>query len=411
MKRISLKTLLLLILLYGATGQGNAINSLTLSDDARISLLTCTPGTEVYSKYGHSAVRVEDPAQEIDWTFNYGVFNFNTDHFYLRFIKGDTWYQLDVEPTTYFIKSNNWIGRKTYYQVLNLTQEEKQAVLDALLKNYEPKNRYYLYNFVFDNCATRPYHILRQVLSTGYAETDTLFRTPKFEQRHDTYRQLISHYSEPNSWTGFGIDLIFGMPADQLATTEARLFLPEQLMDYTGEATLPDGRKLCAEQQTKPFDIALHLWWRSPYMAVLLLALLLVGITVWDFCRSKKHPSQQTKWSWWFDITLLFGGGVLGCIMFFLSFFSIHPLVQHNLNLLLINPLLLFLAIALCFPAARRWLTKYIGWIGLAWLLLCIVRITVGEMLQSFHLLLLLPALHGLRWALLGDTHIQKKQK
>ena len=105
---------------------------LLLSDSAKIYLLTCTPGTEVWSKYGHTGIRVLDQANQLDIVFNYGIFSLMDDGFYLKFIKGDTYYQLGIEPYTYFLRFYKRIGRTTYQQELNLTPAQKQQVFDAL---------------------------------------------------------------------------------------------------------------------------------------------------------------------------------------------------------------------------------------------------------------------------------------
>ena len=113
-----------------------------------ISLLTCTPGQELYSRYGHTAIRVQDTEKHSDFVFNYGTFTFNTDHFYWKFVKGETYYQLGIDPTSWFIEENTLENRTVYEQRLNLTEEQTQAVAEALWKNFRPENRSYLYNFV-----------------------------------------------------------------------------------------------------------------------------------------------------------------------------------------------------------------------------------------------------------------------
>ena len=275
--------LIISLCLLAAT-KSAANQAVTLTDSARVSLLTCTPGNETYSKYGHSAVRIFDPELDIDWTFNYGVFNFNTKDFYLKFLRGETWYQLDLEDTDWFIYTSSLIGRITYEQVLNLKQEEKQAIFDALVDNYQPKKRYYLYNFVFDNCATRPYKLIRKAMPNlpsaqqvadyqavkaandiehmkALQATNPLQRIPVLgDEVPPTYRQMIRHYSEKNSWPGFGIDFIFGSVADVEMTAEQRLFLPEQLMSYVGNAVMEDGTPFCLEDNTKTFEIKEHSW-------------------------------------------------------------------------------------------------------------------------------------------------------
>lgn len=386
---------------------------ITLTDSAKVSLLTCTPGNEVYSRFGHSAVRVEDSQQDIDWTFNYGVFNFNSDHFYARFVKGETWYQLDVEPTDWFIESSAAIGRTTYYQVLDLTSEERQAVLDALLVNYEKRNRYYLYNFVFDNCATRPYAILSRVIRQ---ETGDSLSAPLFCQRQDTYRQRIRHYAGRYSWFAYGVNLIFGKDADQTMKPVQRLFLPEELMNFVSEASLADGRHLCLEENGQTFKPAATPWILSPYAVEILLGLLLLFITLFDLYRSKMFGRERDwrKWpdavkvSWWADISLLVFGGLLGCVMFYLSYFSIHPLVKHNLNLLIINPLLLIAAILLCIPQIRHQAERHLGRIGGLWLLLCLLYYFFCPIWQTRHWLMILPALHSFRWILIGKKQLRQ---
>ena len=164
----------------------------TLSDSARVYLLTCTPGTQVWSKYGHSAILVQDKTQGIDVVFNYGIFSFDTEDFYLKFIKGDTYYQLGIEPLRYFRQSAERVGRKVYWQRLNLTHTQMQQVFDALLVNYRPENRFYHYNFVFDNCATRPYHLIKDALG------DTILSDYQ-GYVHQPYRHAISHYTGHNS--------------------------------------------------------------------------------------------------------------------------------------------------------------------------------------------------------------------
>ena len=76
----------------------------TLSEEARISLLTCSPGEELYARYGHTALRICDPQNDMDITFNYGIFDFNTDHFYWKFVRGETWYELGAAPYWWFMR-------------------------------------------------------------------------------------------------------------------------------------------------------------------------------------------------------------------------------------------------------------------------------------------------------------------
>lgn len=293
----------------------------TLTDSAHIYLLTCTPGTEVWSKYGHTGIRVQDSQQDLDVVFNYGIFSFNTDHFYLKFIKGDTYYQLGIEPYDYFLINYATIGRKTYKQELNLTPEQKQQIFSALVLNYQPQNRFYHYNFVFDNCATRPYHLIKNALG------DTIISDYQ-GYLHQPYRKAISHYTGNHSWVDFGINLIFGNAADQPMESEQRLFLPEELMFYISQARLSDGTPLVLCEDIEPFRIAPVPWYANCWFGIGIFAMLMLGLTFYD--RKRKHLT------WGIDVLLGIVYLVILAIVIFLTFFSSHPLVGFNTNLLIL---------------------------------------------------------------------------
>lgn len=292
----------------------------TLSDSAHVYLLTCTPGTQVWSKYGHSAILVEDRAQGIDVVFNYGIFSFDTEDFYLKFIKGDTYYQLGIEPLRYFRLSAERVGRKVYWQRLNLTHTQMQQVFDALLVNYRPENRFYHYNFVFDNCATRPYHLIKDALG------DTILSDYQ-GYIHQPYRRAISRYTGHNSWVDFGINLIFGRRADVPMDNEQRLFLPEELMFFMSEARLADGTPLVQSEDIAPFDIAPVPWYANCWLGIGLFVLVMVGISLFD--------RRRGRLTWWVDALLGLVYLILIAIVVFLTFFSSHPLVGFNWRLLL----------------------------------------------------------------------------
>ena len=294
---------------------------IALSEEAKIYLLTCTPGTEVWSKYGHTGIRVCDPAWKMDIVFNYGIFSLMEKGFYLKFIQGETYYQLGIESYSYFVKFYSKIGRKTYLQELNLTQTQKQSVFDALLINYQPENRYYLYNFVFDNCATRPYHLLKQALQ------DTIISTYQ-GYLNQPFRSTITHYTGPYSWVDLGINLVFGPKADQPMNNEQRLFLPEELMFYLSQAHLTDGTPLVIRENIAPFQVAPVPWYKDSRLGLACFALFMIIISWWD---RKRH-----KLSWWIDAILGVVYLILLTIVIFLTFFSVHPLVGFSWRLIML---------------------------------------------------------------------------
>jgi hypothetical protein len=322
-----------LVFLFFLSFFSTQAQELSFSDSARISLITCSPGPEVYAKFGHTAIRIVDQNPKIDVVFNYGLFSFETSNFYFKFIKGETDYQLGVFETAYFLPEYKERNSNVWEQKLNLTVTEKRRLINSLMDNYRPENRIYRYNFVFDNCATRPRDKIMGALS-GYV---------RFENLNDskTFRQWIGTYVGNDSWLKFGIDLVFGLDADRTATESESMFLPEVLMSelQTGQIVEKNNlsRKLVSDKvalvikdeskeenakegfATKPLAVAI--------------ALLLLGtvITLWDYSR-KRHFKT-------FDSVLMIVTGLTGIVVMFLMFLSSHPLVKSNLNLLWLNPL------------------------------------------------------------------------
>ena len=293
----------------------------TLGENARISLLTCTPGDELYARYGHTAIRVLDETNGMDITFNYGIFDFNTDHFYWKFVKGETWYELGAAPTWWFAQEYEQDHRPVYEQVLNLNAEQRETLWQALETNYQPQNRKYLYNFVFDNCATRPYVLLKRVLG------DTII-SDYSGYTGISYRTFIRHYTGALSWENAGINLLFGPRADQPMGNEQRLFLPEELMLYLEHARLSDGTAVVSESAIGPFEVAKTPWYASWPLGLVLYFLLVAGMSYYDRQRGKRSK--------WVEYILYSVYALLLIIVTFLTFFSCHPLVGFGWRLLII---------------------------------------------------------------------------
>lgn len=345
MKRIVLSLCMLLGLVQLSAQQ------FSISDSATISLITCSPGEEVYSKFGHSALRVNDPVSGIDLVFNYGVFSFETDNFYYKFIKGETDYQLGVYETSIFLPEYAQRNSMVWEQTLDLSSSEKRRLISLLEENYKPENRIYRYNFVFDNCSTRPRDIVIRSLH-GYVNYP-----PQTSGR--TFRQRIGTYVGFDTWLKFGIDVIFGLEADKFVTLNESMFLPEELMSHfqSAEIKTPDGqnRKLVSKyaiivnksdaKTTSSFDIA------KPFNLTLMLLVIGILVSIWDIKRKRycKH----------FDVVILTVTGLAGLVVSYLMFFSLHPLVKSNLNVLWLNPLNLIVAVVIWIRPLRAYLFAY----------------------------------------------------
>jgi len=298
---------------------------LLLSPQAKTSLLTCAPGQQLYARYGHSAIRVSDPMQDIDYVFNYGIFSFEDKNFYLHFVQGQTWYQLGVQTYRDFMWEYNHEHRQVFEQTLRLTPEEQDSIFHLLMVNAQPENRTYLYNFVFDNCATRPYHIIQNALGGNIHSRYT-------EWEGATYRDFIHHFTRHGSWAEFGINLIFGYKADQPIWGEQRMFLPEALMLWLQDAYRPDGEPLILHTSASersllpttylllPFTIEPVPWYASWYFGLIVFFCVCVCVNLFDFFRGKRSK--------WFDYILYVYYALMTALLIFLIFFSVHPLVS-----------------------------------------------------------------------------------
>ncbi|MFR9166866.1 MAG: DUF4105 domain-containing protein [Dysgonomonas sp.] len=215
LKRLYFVLLLLLVSIAGKS-------QIVLSDSAKVSLLTSSSwDQEIYALFGHTAVRVNDPLNNIDYVFNYGVFDFNTPNFIFRFVKGETDYMLAATDFRYYLAEYRMREVEVTEQIFNLSQKEKQHIWDALCINAMPQNRVYRYNFFFDNCATRPRDLIENNIEGTVQYTLT--------NKNQTFRDLVHECVNKKPWVEFGIDLVIGSGADRLATDREKMFLPEYL--------------------------------------------------------------------------------------------------------------------------------------------------------------------------------------
>lgn len=286
----------------------------TLSERAEVVLLTCSPGEELYARYGHTAIQVCDPELGLDWTFNYGLFDFDTEGFYLKFVQGYTYYLLGAEQSWRFYRAYAADGRTINKQVLRLTNEQKNAIWQALLENYEPENRTYLYNFVFDNCATRPFRLIQQALGDSLVSSYEGWKGR-------SYRNFIRHYTGEWSWADFGINLLFGPKADQAMTDEERLFLPEELMHWMSKTGYVETEK------TEAFEIKGIHWWETWPFGLAVAAWMVALLSA--FCSKRKVLKGL-------DITMAVVYGLVLLTVAYLTWGSLHPLVGFGWRLIIV---------------------------------------------------------------------------
>ncbi len=195
------------------------------SSHIRISLLTCSPGDELYATFGHSALRVTDSIGLSDVVFNYGTFNFDDPDFYTKFIRGKLLYFVSAENFDDFKYDYQTDNRGITEQVLNFSPAEKIKIEDELYNNLKEENKYYKYDFFFDNCTTR----LRDIIA-NHKNPRPVFNAVM--PAGTTFRQAIYIYLDKNGkyWSKLGIDIFLGAKTDAVMTTEQSQFLPDNLM-------------------------------------------------------------------------------------------------------------------------------------------------------------------------------------
>lgn len=336
---------------FSSLGQMH-LPKIALTDSAKLSLLTCSQGEELYSVFGHSAIRVSDPLVGIDWVFNYGTFDFSDPDFYPNFVKGKLNYILSVSSYKNFEYTYIYEGRYIYEHILNLHLHEKQKLLDSLRINFLPENRYYLYDFLFDNCATRIRDIIVQTLPReidfNYSVLD----------RGRSFRELLMPNVVEKPWAKLGINLLLGVSADREAQPWEYMFLPEHMMTAFANASFVEESTIIPFAQEsiillKGKEIPKCKFRDAPLFTFLIVLLLSVLVTYVNIKRGRKF--------WWFD-RLLFGlVGFLGVVIAFQWFGSDHIIMGNNYNLIWTHPIHIIAAILLTVKRFRRSIKLYFG--------------------------------------------------
>ena len=301
--------------------------SMTNPDRIQISLLTCSPGKEVWAQYGHTAIRYYDKESGEDLAINYGIFSLDQTYFIPRFVLGMTDYRMGVQPMDMFLAQYSYEGRGVVEQVLNLSAEDKEVIYKALQENMKPENVVYRYNYFFDNCTTRARDML-----VNHLHGKVVY--PPAEE-DATFRSMIHKWNNKYEWSQFGEDLLLGVNADRKTTKSEQQFLPENLRSdfdkarYNGKPLVKETNVLL-DAETEVVEPVFPL---SPLSIALIFAVISLVMMLFSYRR------QQVYWAW--DLALMLTSGLMG-IIFFVMIFSQHPCVSLNFILLFFNPLPLF---------------------------------------------------------------------
>ena len=328
-----------------------------LDKNAKISILTCEKGNELYSLFGHTAIRIQDASNDLDVVYNYGTFDFATENFYLKFIKGDLRYFVTANAYNEFFYEYTIENRSIYEQTLNLTTIRKQQLFDALNKSLMTDEKYYTYKFIDRNCTNMVVDKINQTLGQNCIIKTT--------EKGKTYREILFPYVENHFYENLGINVIFGEKVDE---DGKKLFLPNQFMEslkvskFNGKPVAEAPRtilKATPQQPEKSF-------WNNYYSFCLIFILITISRKSWIYLS-------------YFAIF-----GLFGLFLALVGLYSFHQEVAYNYNVLLFNPLLL--ALIVCF-----WTKKFVWVKRIAQFSLILLALFTIILLNKPNLIMFLP--------------------
>ncbi len=327
-----------------------------LSEQAEISVITCGPYQgELYSAFGHSAIRVYDPANQTDLAFNWGVFDFDQPNFYLNFARGFLYYKLGVYSYPHFRDHYISYNRYVHEQVLDLNSFQKQKLFEYLEWNAQPENVNYRYDYFYNNCATKVRDVFVEVFK------DSVTFDGSYVTTNYTIRDLTDIYLKHQPWGDLGIDICLGLPMDKRATPYEYMYLPDYIESGFDHATLnkkPLVKKKVATHESQPEEISsslLHPW--------IVFGLFLLGVLILSYFDWKNK--SLTKW---FDIMLFFVVGLVGVLLLLLWVATDHKASATNFNLLWAFPTHVIWAVMLIKKHPCFWTKRYFEgtWVLLA---------------------------------------------
>lgn len=336
-----------------------------------VQFLTASPGSQIYELEGHSGLRIIHPELG-DFVVNWGVFDFDSPNFVYRFVKGETDYIAAACPTSDFVASYARHGRAVSYLTLRLDSLQAERLTALVIDNLRPENRVYRYNYVLDNCATRPIDLIEKAVGGNL----TLGAPDIPSENSGTFRNIMRLYHRNYPWYQFGIDLALGNGIDHTLTNRQKAFAPTVLECQAEQALRPDGTPLTLGTEILVAGdehgtaLAPTPWWITPLAVCWAIFAVVISLTVADINRGSV--------SRWLD-SLLFGAmGLTGCVIAFLIFISVHEATSPNWLILWLNPLCFIPAILEWSRRCRAFLICY-HFVNFAAILTMTILMTVGE--------------------------------
>jgi hypothetical protein len=312
-----------------------------------VFLITCGPGTETYSIYGHSALRIFNPENNTNTVYNWGVFDFSTPNFVWKFAKGRLDYMLVEETMKEFLQIYLFEERYVNSQKINLEPDEIEKLIALINENLKPENIKYRYDFFYDDCSTRIRDLIEKSINGKVLYPPDV---PAEAKEIPTFRKLVGKYQNPYPWLKLGIDLIMGSPGDKEALSKERMFLPIDMQNGLSETYVNRSGKMIPLLQNQEvildFDPPMKQQnlYSTPFSLFALLLIIVIILTGW--LRSSKANNI-------IDLVLYSVYSILSLLMIFFNYFTDHQQMRWNMNIIWLNPFIILCLIALFLNNAR----------------------------------------------------------
>ena len=310
-------------------------------DNTIISLITCDPGNEIYSHFGHSALRIKNTNKRVDLIVNWGLFSFSDGQlqFGYDFAKGRLKYKMGFQRMDDFIYEYKDSKRGVREQILNLNNKIKENLLEKINENYKPENREYSYEFFYDNCSSR----IRDIINISLG--NQLKLATSLDANKYSFREIIHHYLSNDPWLELGIDLVLGKRIDVIVDNKNLMFLPKYMEEIFDKSTIENRntkKQLILKKneiiKNQPEELEKSNITKYSWIIFVLTILLLIF-------------KKEKVFNYWSIINFLIFG-ILGLLLIFMWFGTDHQATKYNLNLLWASPFNLLL---IYFIISKKW--------------------------------------------------------
>ena len=350
----------------------NKIQEINTSfEEKKISIISIGEGSSLADAFGHTGIRVVSNGSDI--VFNFGVYDFSAPNFYSNFVKGRPVYKLAVQKYENFKDGYIYQNRYLVEHELNISEESKMNIIDLLINNSRPENKYYTYDYLRDNCSTRVADILID-------DTNNEFKDDKLESEAVfTYRELIHKKIGENSWAAVGIDLCLGAIIDKKISVRETFFIPEKLMQYMDELMIDYSKPITKNIIFSPDSPSRYNeGFPKPFLLNSIISFLIILLTYFNF--------KNNSWNRSIDFIIYLFSGLVGVLIIYLWFFSNHFASAQNFNFLWAFPFNLVVVFALIRKTPPLWTINFVK-LNIILLILLFIHWTTG--VQKYNITLL----------------------